>query len=29
LNDIQILVNGENVAELSDGLHGESYTEDG
>jgi hypothetical protein len=29
LNDIQILVNGENVAELSDGLHGEPYTEDG
>jgi hypothetical protein len=27
--DIQIRVDGENVAELSDGLHGESYGENG
>lgn len=28
-NDIQILVNGENIIDLSDGLSGELYTEDG
>ncbi len=26
---IQVIVNGQNVAELSDGLNGEPYTEDG
>jgi hypothetical protein len=28
-NDIQILVDGENVAELSDGIHGEAYSDEG
>jgi hypothetical protein len=28
-NDIQILVDGQNVVELSDGIHGEAYSEDG
>ncbi len=28
-NNIQISVNGENIVELSDGIHGESYSEDG
>jgi hypothetical protein len=28
-NDIQIVVDGENVAELSDGIHGEAYTDEG
>jgi len=28
-NEIQILVDGENIAELSDGLQGESFSEDG
>ncbi|KAF2330383.1 hypothetical protein [Flavobacterium ginsenosidimutans] len=28
-NNIQILVNGKNIVELSDGIHGESYSEDG
>ena len=28
-NDVQILVDGENVVRLSDGIHGEPYTEDG
>ena len=28
-DDIQISVNGKNIVELSDGIHGESYTEDG
>ena len=28
-NDIQIKVEGTNIAELSDGLHGELFTEDG
>ena len=27
--DIQILVDGQNVVELSDGIHGESYSDDG
>lgn len=28
-NDIQIVVRGKIIAEISDGLHGESYAEDG
>lgn len=28
-NDIQIVVDGENVAELSDGIHGEAYSDEG
>ena len=28
-NDISILVDGEDVVKLSDGLHGEAYSEDG
>lgn len=28
-NNIQISVNGENIVEFSDGIHGESYSEDG
>ncbi|KAF2081925.1 DUF6547 family protein [Flavobacterium sharifuzzamanii] len=28
-NNIQISVNGENIVELSDGIHGESYSENG
>jgi hypothetical protein len=28
-NDIQIIVKGKNIAEISDGLHGEVYSEDG
>jgi len=28
-NEIQILVDGQNIVELSDGIHGEAYTEDG
>lgn len=28
-NEIQIIVDKKNIVELSDGLHGESYSEDG
>lgn len=28
-NNIQILVNGQNIVELSDGIHGESFSDDG
>lgn len=28
-NDIQILIDGQNIVELSDGIHGEAYSEDG
>ena len=28
-NDIQILVDGQNIVELSDGIHGEAYSSDG
>jgi hypothetical protein len=28
-NDIQILVDGQNIVELSDGIHAEAYSEDG
>jgi hypothetical protein len=28
-NNIQISVNGKNIVELSDGIHGESYSENG
>jgi hypothetical protein len=28
-NDIQIIVDGENVAEISDGIHGEAYADEG
>jgi hypothetical protein len=28
-NDISVLVDGEDVVKLSDGLHGEAYSEDG
>ena len=28
-NDIQILVDGQNIVELSDGIHGEAYSDDG
>ena len=28
-NDIQILVDGENIVELSDGIHGEAYSDEG
>jgi len=28
-DDVRVLVDGENVVELSDGLHGEPFTEDG
>lgn len=28
-NNIQILVNGKNVVNLSDGIHGESFSDDG
>ena len=28
-NTIQILVNGNNIVEISDGIHGESFSEDG
>ena len=28
-NDIQILVDGQNIVELSDGIHGEAYSEEG
>jgi hypothetical protein len=28
-NTIQILVNGNNIVEMSDGIHGESFSEDG
>ena len=29
INDIQILVDGQNIVELSDGIHGEAYSSDG
>jgi hypothetical protein len=29
INDIQILVDGENIVELSDGIHGEAYSDEG
>lgn len=28
-NEIQIIVDGENVIELSDGIHGEAYSDEG
>ncbi len=28
-NNIQVSVNGKNIVELSDGIHGESYSENG
>ncbi|WP_163356170.1 hypothetical protein [Dysgonomonas sp. 25] len=28
-NEIQIIVNKKNIAKISDGLHGEAYSEDG
>jgi hypothetical protein len=28
-NDIQILVDGKNIVELSDGIHGEAYSDEG
>jgi hypothetical protein len=28
-NEIQIIVNGENVVELSDGIHAEAYSDEG
>jgi hypothetical protein len=28
-NDIQILVEGQNIVELSDGIHGEAYSKEG
>lgn len=28
-NDIHLLVNGKNIVDLSDGIHGELFTEDG
>lgn len=28
-DDVELLMNGENIAEISDGLSGELYTEDG
>ena len=28
-NDIQILVDGQNIVKLSDGLHGEAYSDEG
>ncbi len=28
-NEIQILVDGQNIVELSDGIHGEAYSDDG
>ena len=28
-NDIQILVDGQNIVELSDGIHGEAYSDEG
>ena len=29
INDIQILVDGQNIVELSDGIHGEAYSNEG
>jgi hypothetical protein len=29
VNDIQILVDGQNIVKLSDGIHGEAYSDDG
>ncbi len=29
INDIQILVDGDNIVELSDGIHGEAYSDEG
>jgi hypothetical protein len=29
INDIQILVDGQNIVELSDGIHGEAYSDEG
>jgi len=29
INDIKILVDGQNIVELSDGIHGEAYSEEG
>jgi hypothetical protein len=28
-NEIQVIVDGENVVELSDGIHGEAYSDEG
>ena len=28
-NDIQIIVDGQNIVELSDGIHGEAYSDEG
>ncbi len=28
-NDIQILVDGQNIVDLSDGIHGEAYSDEG
>ncbi len=28
-NDIQIMVDGQNIVELSDGIHGEAYSDEG
>lgn len=28
-NDIQIIVDGQNIVDLSDGIHGEAYSEEG
>ena len=28
-NDIQVIVDGKNIVEISDGIHGEAYTADG
>ena len=29
INEIQILVDGQNIVELSDGIHGEAYSDEG
>jgi hypothetical protein len=29
INDIKILVDGENIVELSDGIHGEAFSDEG
>ena len=29
IDDIQILVDGQNIVELSDGIHGEAYSDEG
>ncbi len=29
INDIKILVDGQNIVELSDGIHGEAYSDEG